>query len=157
MIRANTRRSPAGHAAHGLQRHAASRPANYIVYHGITDGSGPQSPIWNVQQAAITLKGGGTRYIARASSQRLRVAPTGGRIADHVRAAEPGPGHAMIYARNDDYPQLAGDLRPAGRNADDDVRPVTRRRNPRPALRAGVTDVEARSVVVFGDDQLRGG
>lgn len=72
---------------------------NYIVYHGITDGSGPQSPIWNVQQAPITLIAG-TRYIARASSQGFEsLQPAGGSL---IMYPEPGPGHAMIYARNDD-------------------------------------------------------
>jgi hypothetical protein len=72
---------------------------NYVVYHGITDGSGPTAPIWNVQQVPVTLTGG-TRYVARASSGGFESFQSAG--GSLIMYPEPGPNHAMIYARNDD-------------------------------------------------------
>ena len=49
----------------------------YVIYHGLTDGSGPYAPITNVQAVAVTLAPD-TRYIARASSWGIESFQPGG-------------------------------------------------------------------------------
>jgi len=97
------------------QRHYATQPGGvlgllvtggmafeagtYTIYHGLTDGSGPQSPIWNIQSETVVLVPG-ERYIARASGGGLvSFAPGGGALTMYP---QPQRGYAMIYARNDD-------------------------------------------------------
>jgi len=74
-------------------------PGSYVIYHGLTDGSGPQAPIWNVQSHHVTLAPD-TRYVARASSTGFESFQSGGAGLNMYSAPERG--RAMIYVRNDD-------------------------------------------------------
>lgn len=74
-------------------------PGAYVIYHGITDGSGSQSPIWNIQSHQVTLSPD-TRYVARASSMGFESFQSGG--GSLIMYREPERGRAMIYVRNDD-------------------------------------------------------
>ena len=105
-----TRRSPAGSWPLMVYNDMRFQAGNYIVYHGITDGSGPNRPIWNVEQAGghsdrwnALHRPGGARKASSRSNRRA--------IADHVPRARPRPCDDL--RAHDEYPQLAGDLRPA--------------------------------------------
>lgn len=74
-------------------------PGNYVIYHGLTDGSGPLAPIWNIQSHQVTLAPN-TRYIARASNIGFAsFRADGGSLNMYT---PPEQGRAMIYVRNDD-------------------------------------------------------
>jgi hypothetical protein len=74
-------------------------PGAYVIYHGLTDGSGPTSPIWNIQAVPVTIAPD-TRYIARASSWGIESFNAEGGALNMY--SPPQPGRAMVYARNDD-------------------------------------------------------
>lgn len=72
----------------------------YTIYHGITDGARPGSVVVTVFANSVTLESN-TRYRARASaSGAVFFEPEG--LGTLITYEQPGPGRAMIYARNDD-------------------------------------------------------
>ena len=72
-------------------------PGDYVIHHGITDDSGLTSWIHDLQRMTVTLAPD-TRYLVVLSA--------GGGLeisSDSTEALpEPGPGHALIYVRNED-------------------------------------------------------
>jgi len=74
-------------------------PGAYVIYHGITDGSGPQAAIRNIESHRVTLAPD-TRYIARASSLGFESFQSAG--GSLIMYSPPERGRAMIYVRNDD-------------------------------------------------------
>ncbi|WP_146636240.1 hypothetical protein [Nioella nitratireducens] len=71
---------------------------SYVIYYGVTDGSGPYAPIRDIRSYSVTL-GSDQRYLASATGAGTVAFNTDGRL---ITYSEPGPSRAMIYARNDD-------------------------------------------------------
>lgn len=70
---------------------------DYVIYYGVTTGA--FGPVTNVQMQPVTLASN-TRYAARATSMGFESFQPGGSAL--MMHSDPGPGRAMIYARNDD-------------------------------------------------------